>query len=332
MVVEWNRPSEELPKEGKDILFKPCDANVLVSGISYNGIFCAHHDDSEWNEDEVAAWCYAPSLPDWYAEERMDKKACDVFVTEEYSKFKHLKGNRGVESRRVRRIKQSINAVGYVMNPIVVNENMEVIDGQGRLEVLEDLNLPVYYVVAEGAGIEECRQLNIGQSNWRLIDYIESYAEDGIDSYKRLSKLCNEKRSISIAPECIVGVAMNQIVTSGGLSKYIKNGDLYITNEDAKAVKLVLDFIEDHYEGINAIEGSTRVKITAICWAIRNTEIDVKRLGDIIDKKNAVFKAVANEAFIRFLEDISDIYNKGLPAKKCVYLADTYRRFARKNV
>lgn len=262
----------------------------------------------------------------------MDKKACDVFVTDDYGKFKHLKGNRGVESRRVRRIRQSVNTVGYVLNPIVVNENMEVIDGQGRLEVLEDLNMPVYYVVAEGAGIEECRQLNIGQSNWRLIDYIESYAEDGVDSYQRLSKLCHEKRSITVSPECVVGVAMNQIVTGGGASKYIKNGDFYMTEEDAKAVSAALDFVEDHYAGIDSIEGSSRVKITAICWAIRNTDIDMNRLGDILDKKNAAFKAVANEAFIRFLEDISDIYNKGMRANKCVYLADAYRRFARESV
>lgn len=262
----------------------------------------------------------------------MDKKACEVFVTDEYSKFKHLKGNRGVESRRVRRIKQSISNVGYVMNPIVVNEKMEVIDGQGRLEVLEDLHMPVYYVIAEGAGIEECRQLNIGQSNWRLIDYIESYAEDGISSYQRLARLCKENRSITVTPESIVGIAMNQIVSGGGTSKHIKNGNFYMTDEDAKEVSAVLDFVEDHHEGIDAIEGSGRVKITAICWAIRNTDIDANRLGDILDKKNAAFKAVANEAFIRFLEDISDIYNKGMRANKCIYLADAYRRFARESV
>ena len=91
----------------------------------------------------------------------MNKKAINVMVTDEYDLFKTLEGNRRVLDLRARRIIRSIEKVGYVINPIIVNEKYEVIDGQGRLEALKRLNLPVYYIMIEGIGIEECRTLNI---------------------------------------------------------------------------------------------------------------------------------------------------------------------------
>ena len=95
-----------------------------------------------------------------------------ILETKDYSKFKVLDGNRAIRDRRVDAIVQSITEVGYVTSPILVNENMEVIDGQGRLAALERLNMPVEYIVQEGIGIEECRQMNIHQSNWTDYDYV----------------------------------------------------------------------------------------------------------------------------------------------------------------
>lgn len=111
------------------------------------------------------------------------KKVGEIYQTENYSIFKRLSGNRGVEDSRVLSILKSIQNVGYIKNPIIVNEKYEVIDGQGRLEACKRLGLPVYYSIAEGAGIEECIAMNINQKNWKVEDYINSYGELGINSY-----------------------------------------------------------------------------------------------------------------------------------------------------
>lgn len=63
----------------------------------------------------------------------MDKKTTNVYETTNYSKFKKMLDNREVSPNRVQKIVKSIDQVGYVMSPIIVNEKMEVIDGQGRL-------------------------------------------------------------------------------------------------------------------------------------------------------------------------------------------------------
>lgn len=44
-------------------------------------------------------------------------------------------------------------------------------------------------MIQEGLGLEECRALNIGQSNWNTEDYIRSYASTGNQSYIWLLRL-----------------------------------------------------------------------------------------------------------------------------------------------
>lgn len=100
----------------------------------------------------------------------------NVFCETNYKVFKKLNGNRSINMKIVNRIIESIKKVGQIPVPIVVNENMEVIDGQNRLEAFEILGLPVYYVITNGAGTSECIMLNINQTPWKLGDYIDTYA------------------------------------------------------------------------------------------------------------------------------------------------------------
>lgn len=63
--------------------------------------------------------------------------------------------------------------------PILVNENMEVIDGQHRLEALRELGESVYYIVADGLRLGDVQTLNTLSRNWGPIDYAKSYIETG---------------------------------------------------------------------------------------------------------------------------------------------------------
>ena len=109
--------------------------------------------------------------------------------TRNYEIFKKLQGNRAVQEDRIKNIINSINEVGYIKSPIVVNEKREVIDGQGRLEAAERLNLPIHYIIVPGIGIEECRAMNINQKSWGLTDYIKSYADMGQESFILIQKI-----------------------------------------------------------------------------------------------------------------------------------------------
>jgi ParB-like chromosome segregation protein Spo0J len=64
--------------------------------------------------------------------------------------FKHIKGNRIPNLKHVRRLVDSIKKYGMKCNPILVNEQMEVIDGQHRLLAAKETNSFVYYIIING--------------------------------------------------------------------------------------------------------------------------------------------------------------------------------------
>lgn len=71
-----------------------------------------------------------------------------IYETNEYGLFKNLSGNRFVDHSG--KIAESMKERGLLLAPIIVNEKKEIIDGQNRFEACKKLNLPVYYVIAEG--------------------------------------------------------------------------------------------------------------------------------------------------------------------------------------
>ena len=115
----------------------------------------------------------------------MDKIINTVYLTDEYDKFKKLQGNRAVDAMRLTKIRESIQKVGFVNGPIIVNDRFEVVDGQGRLEVCKADGIPVPYIIIAGIGVDECISMNINQSNWKTTDYIKAYADLGRPDYIR---------------------------------------------------------------------------------------------------------------------------------------------------
>ena len=260
----------------------------------------------------------------------MSKKvAASVFMETDYTVFKHLLGNRAVTPARKTTIRNSIEKVGYVLNPIVVNKNMEVIDGQGRLAVLEELGLPVFYVVDENAGIDECVSMNIGQTNWKLIDYVEQYAAYGNINYIRFLDLY-KSYSKRITIDTITGVTSNSIVTNGWHNNKLKTGEFLLSEKAYNSSLPYFEYLLSIKDALDEIPGSERVKSTGIAWILRNTKCDKKRLKMIIQKNYPKINPVVDTAPCLFLGQISDIYNKGIASEKCIYFDTEYKIFLKK--
>lgn len=104
--------------------------------------------------------------------------------TTDYDKFKIIEGNRNIYAKHLMDLTISIVRKNMLAeNPIIVNEKMEVIDGQHRLEVARNNNLPVYYVVSKGAGLNEVTALNSNLKKWTNVDFLASYALTGNENY-----------------------------------------------------------------------------------------------------------------------------------------------------
>jgi hypothetical protein len=125
-----------------------------------------------------------------------------VYITEDLTIFNQIVGNRPPNPQHIRRLADSIKFNGILQNPIIVNEDMEVIDGQHRLMAAKEAGTGVYYIVVKGYKLEQVQALNLNQKNWSKKDFMEGYARMGIKPYVKLKEFC-EKNSEFNMTDCI---------------------------------------------------------------------------------------------------------------------------------
>ena len=90
------------------------------------------------------------------------------YITTDYNKFSYVKINRDINRKYVAKLKNSMKEKGYVGPGILVNENLEILDGQHRFISCQELGIPVKYIVKTGYSIEEIAALNMNGHNWNV--------------------------------------------------------------------------------------------------------------------------------------------------------------------
>lgn len=114
-----------------------------------------------------------------------------VHTTRDYSLFKTLNGNRDVNQLHLTRLKESIKQ-NYLTTIVMVNENFEIIDGQHRFLICQELKLPINYIIQKGYGLNEVQILNANMKNWTIIDYVNGYCDLGYKDYEIFRNFINE--------------------------------------------------------------------------------------------------------------------------------------------
>lgn len=187
-----------------------------------------------------------------------------VYKTNDLSIFKNIGGNRVPNLQHIKRLSQSISQYGMKCNPILVNQDYEVIDGQHRLSAAKEVNSFIYFIIVNGYALNEVHTLNLNQKNWSKKDFMEGYANMGIESYKKLS-IFVEKNDDFTFNDCIM---MCSNTTSGSVSEASncrKNLTGYVTKQEifeegtwkGKDFNLAQDYankirmIKPYYSGYN---------------------------------------------------------------------------------
>jgi hypothetical protein len=112
----------------------------------------------------------------------VNKQIGSLYMTFDYNQFKLMKGNRPTNGAHVLHLKKSFESRQLIV-PVLVNDRMEIIDGQHRVEVCRQLGLPVYFIILENYGIKEVQMLNTNMKNWSIEDYLSCYCNEGIEDY-----------------------------------------------------------------------------------------------------------------------------------------------------
>jgi hypothetical protein len=169
-----------------------------------------------------------------------------VFKTNDYSKFKTKQGNRDLNGLHLKRLSTSVKEMDLLhANPILVNEDFEIIDGQHRFNVCKELNKPIYFLMVEGLGLTEIQILNANSKNWKMEDYIDGYCSMGMLEYCEFKKYIETTDlGISVLLALLCGTD-NSHSTSN-----LKNGKLKLTHKNRALV--ILQWLKDwseYYEG-----------------------------------------------------------------------------------
>jgi hypothetical protein len=111
------------------------------------------------------------------------KYVCEVSQTQAYGLFRYLPGNRPLDLLNLKHIVESATEE-WLINPIIVNEKFEIVEGQHRFEAAKTLNLPVYFIQISGYGLKQTFTLNTIGKKWDALNFADSYAKKGNQHYQ----------------------------------------------------------------------------------------------------------------------------------------------------
>lgn len=110
-----------------------------------------------------------------------------IYKTKNYDQFKFVRWNRLVKPDHLESLQKSLEN-GLFSIPILVNKDMEVLDGQHRLMVCKKLDIPVLYTI-EKEDVSSHKiiiALNTRTKVWELRDYFEAYKQAGREEYIKM--------------------------------------------------------------------------------------------------------------------------------------------------
>ena len=111
-----------------------------------------------------------------------------IYETKSRQGISLLDENRTVMETHVQSLMKSYEEDGYYFTTLNLNEKLKEIDGQHRFESAMRKGLPVRFMIMPTWGIKEVTVLNVNSRNWKPVDFMESYAQQGNPNYIRFKE------------------------------------------------------------------------------------------------------------------------------------------------
>lgn len=235
----------------------------------------------------------------------MNKSNYEVLVTDSYDIFSFMKGNRNVNPFNLKRITESMKT-RCLFSPILVNNKMEIVDGQHRFLAQKELKLPIYYINVGDYSTEEVHILNTNSSNWRRIDYLQGYIDMGLRPYIMLKQFMDLYPELGLKNSLLIATLKqkNQEKTK---SKYFESGNLKAF--DIQYSKKIADMIQDYSV---FYDGYTRNSfVLALTFIFNNKNYDHKKmLSKLSRMKGQITDQTNYKIYIDQLEEVFNYSSK----------------------
>jgi hypothetical protein len=172
-------------------------------------------------------------------------KKPQIQSTTDYSIFKFVSFNREKQKSHIENLKHIIQENNLLaFHPIIVNEKMEVIDGQHRLAAAQDLGLEIYYVLGD-VDYSHILNANLIQKRGSVKDAIKFYAVK--DHLKDYILLIEYMKKLELDVKAMLCLLLG--TSSHGVCNLIQKGKFIFPSDNIQNKTLI-----DSYEEL-------------LCWA-----------------------------------------------------------------
>lgn len=232
----------------------------------------------------------------------MDQVFSKIYQTYNYQQFNILKYNRDITKFDL--LNKSISVEG-IKNPILVDEQFNIIDGQHRYTYAKEHGKPIIYYVAAKSSKDDIVEINTTAKRWQIIDYIQHYAEQGNQEYIKLKDAVEGTRDVR---------PMDIVCVGYGLIDRRKVKVLEPLKQGKFTFKSYADFLKvvQYYQKF--IEATQVRSVSGVFLAYYNlftiVDFDKNRLIRNVNSGNTKNRLLGVTNFGVILKELVDAYNK----------------------
>lgn len=220
----------------------------------------------------------------------------------DYSKFSILDENRNIDHNHIDKIKASITKHGYLSsNPIIVDENMNIVDGQHRFLACKEMGLPIDYEVVEDSQ-SMIIDLNTTQKKWSIYDYLKYYAvKDKNENYTRVLNLMGKYKT---SAQMIFSIALRRGM-GGEITRAVRDGNLKFGTDEVTRV-------ENCFKKIDIISRNLKKgKVTRLVQALMHISRNPLFSWDRMLRQSELYPTVAYNcrSIAEYIVMLKELYN-----------------------
>ena len=234
-----------------------------------------------------------------------------IQATTNLDQFQFDPRNRQLLQSFVKELASSIKEHGQ-LQPIIVNKDMMVADGQHRLEALRAINqtadtpVEVKYIKRD-IPFHIVPEMNANQRQWRIQDWIHYYAQCGNENYVKLQQYSEEYKPLKLS--ALAGF-LHKNAAASTHTGVIKNGDFVLDMTQEKS------YILDKIMSLSKIRPMLSMKsvLIGIMWLQRDPNFNAERLFYALERN---FESILQQSGTgNWARHMLYWYNKGLRSAK----------------
>ena len=238
------------------------------------------------------------------------KEVTSVYKTKEYQWFTFIAGNRPVIKSHLSKLIISMKEE-YVPVPIIVNESLEIIDGQHRYHACKELDLELHYIIIRGLKLKDVQRLNILMKAWTADSFMNCYCDLALDSdsgeYDDYVEYSEFKREYGFGHNETQTMLSGKTMFSGKLADDFRKGDFKIKSiKKARQIANQIREVSEYYSGYKR-----RGFVIAIMKCLSNPEYDHKRfIAKLSYQKDKLSDFRHWQQYLTVIQDIYNYYAK----------------------